>query len=106
MRPHGVLISFLGVSKAGSGIGSMVQLYQMMQHVANKYLLHLRGGSCSIWMSHRPKPESFPFGRRKKMKKHKDLIAVLRHNQQRITPARQILLQYFIDHSNDLSLPE
>ena len=41
------------------------------------------------------------------MKKHKDLIAVLRHNQQRITPARQILLQYFIDrYSNDLSLPE
>lgn len=40
------------------------------------------------------------------MKKHKDLIAVLRHNQQRITPARQILLQFFIDHSSeDLSLP-
>lgn len=41
------------------------------------------------------------------MKKHKDLIAVLRHNQQRITPARQILLQFFIDHhSRDLSLSE
>lgn len=41
------------------------------------------------------------------MKKHKDLIAVLRHNQQRITPARRFLLQYFIDHSTrQFSLPE
>jgi len=41
------------------------------------------------------------------MKKHKDLVAVLRHNQQRITPARRILLQYFIDNqSRQISLPE
>lgn len=41
------------------------------------------------------------------MKKHSDLIALLRHNQQRITPARRILLQYFIDHSSKgLSLTE
>lgn len=41
------------------------------------------------------------------MKKHKDLIAVLRHNQQRITPARRFLLQYFIDDpARRFSLPE
>jgi Fur family ferric uptake transcriptional regulator len=41
------------------------------------------------------------------MKQHKDLLAVLRHNRQRVTPARRLLLQYFIDnHSRSLSLPE
>ncbi len=41
------------------------------------------------------------------MKQHKDLLAVLRHNRQRITPARRLLLQYFIDHhAQPLSLPE
>jgi len=41
------------------------------------------------------------------MKQHKDLLAVLRHNRQRVTPARRLLLQYFIDHhTQSLSLPE
>ena len=41
------------------------------------------------------------------MKKHEDLIALLRHNRLRITPARRILLQYLIDHNTEhLSLPE
>jgi Fur family ferric uptake transcriptional regulator len=41
------------------------------------------------------------------MRKHKDLLAVLRHNSQRVTPARQILLQFLIDnYSRSLSLPE
>jgi Fur family ferric uptake transcriptional regulator len=41
------------------------------------------------------------------MKQHKDLLAVLRHNRQRVTPARRLLLQYFIDqHARPLSLPE
>ena len=41
------------------------------------------------------------------MKQHKDLLAVLRHNRQRITPARRLLLQYFIDHhTRSISLPE
>ncbi|HLG23153.1 MAG TPA: transcriptional repressor [Candidatus Manganitrophaceae bacterium] len=41
------------------------------------------------------------------MKKHKDLLAVLRHNQQRITPARRFLLQFFIDNkAKQLPLPE
>jgi len=41
------------------------------------------------------------------MKQHKDLLAVLRHNRQRVTPARRLLLQYFIDnHTRSLSLPE
>src|SRR6185503_2627061 len=41
------------------------------------------------------------------MRKHKDLLAVLRHNRQRITPARRILLQFFIDnYTRSLSLPE
>jgi Fur family ferric uptake transcriptional regulator len=33
------------------------------------------------------------------VKQHKDLVAVLRHNRQRVTPARRLLLQYFIDNS-------
>ncbi|HET6464440.1 MAG TPA: transcriptional repressor [Nitrospiria bacterium] len=41
------------------------------------------------------------------MRKHKDLLAVLRHNRQRVTPARRILIQFFIDnHARSLSLPE
>jgi Fur family ferric uptake transcriptional regulator len=41
------------------------------------------------------------------MKQHKDLLAVLRHNRQRVTPARRLLLQYFIDQpARPLSLPE
>jgi Fe2+ or Zn2+ uptake regulation protein len=41
------------------------------------------------------------------MKQHKDLLAVLRHNRQRVTPARRLLLQYFIDNrARPLSLPE
>ncbi|HTP41894.1 MAG TPA: transcriptional repressor [Nitrospiria bacterium] len=41
------------------------------------------------------------------MKQHKDLLAVLRHNRQRVTPARRLLLQFFIDnHTKSLSLPE
>jgi len=41
------------------------------------------------------------------MRKHKDLLAVLRHNRQRVTPARRILIQFFIDnHVRSLSLPE
>jgi Fur family ferric uptake transcriptional regulator len=41
------------------------------------------------------------------MRKHKDLLAVLRHNRQRVTPARQILIQFFIDnHARPLSLQE
>jgi len=45
--------------------------------------------------------------RRGAMKQHKDLLAVLRHNRQRVTPARRQLLQYFIDHhAQSLSLPE
>lgn len=36
-----------------------------------------------------------------------DLLAVLRHNRQRVTPARRLLLQYFIDnHARPISLPE
>ncbi|MBS1983540.1 MAG: transcriptional repressor [Bdellovibrionales bacterium] len=33
------------------------------------------------------------------MKKHSDLIAVLRSNKMRITPARRILLQFILDNS-------
>ena len=41
------------------------------------------------------------------MRKHKDLLAVLRHNRQRVTPARRFLLQFFIDnHARSLPLPE
>jgi Fur family ferric uptake transcriptional regulator len=41
------------------------------------------------------------------MRKHKDLLAVLRHNRQRVTPARRILLQFLIDnYTQSLSLPE
>ena len=41
------------------------------------------------------------------MRKHEDLLAVLRHNRQRVTPARRILIQFFIDnHARSLSLPE
>jgi Fur family ferric uptake transcriptional regulator len=32
------------------------------------------------------------------MKKHKDLLAVLRSNKMRITPARRLLLQYILDN--------
>lgn len=34
------------------------------------------------------------------MKKHKDLLAVLRANSMRITPARRLLLQYILDNKN------
>ena len=34
------------------------------------------------------------------MKKHKDLLAILRANQLRITPARRILLQFILDNNN------
>ena len=34
------------------------------------------------------------------MKKHKDLLAVLRSNSMRITPARRLLLQYILDNKN------
>ena len=41
------------------------------------------------------------------MRKHKDLLAVLRHNRQRVTPARRNLIQFFIDnHARSLSLSE
>jgi len=32
------------------------------------------------------------------MKKHKDLLEILRSNSMRITPARRVLLQYILDH--------
>ncbi|MGK5084020.1 Fur family transcriptional regulator [Bdellovibrionota bacterium FG-1] len=35
------------------------------------------------------------------MKKHKDLLSVLKANQMRVTPARRVLLQYFLDHKFD-----
>lgn len=34
------------------------------------------------------------------MKKHKDLLAILRANQMRITPARRVLLQFILDNKN------
>lgn len=34
------------------------------------------------------------------MKKHRDLLAVLRSNDMRITPARRVLLQYILDNKN------
>lgn len=41
------------------------------------------------------------------MKKHKDLIAVLKSNAMRITPARRVLLQYILDnHSRQLSFKD
>lgn len=41
------------------------------------------------------------------MKKHKDLLAVLRSNEMRITPARRLMLQYILDNgSRQLSLKE
>lgn len=41
------------------------------------------------------------------MKKHKDLLAVLRSNEMRITPARRLMLQYVLDNSSkQLSLKE
>lgn len=41
------------------------------------------------------------------MKKHVDLISVLRANQMRITPARRLLLQFVLDHKRrQLSLRE
>lgn len=41
------------------------------------------------------------------MKKHKDLLAVLRSNKMRITPARRLLLQFLLDnHVRQVSLQE
>jgi Fe2+ or Zn2+ uptake regulation protein len=41
------------------------------------------------------------------MKKHKDLLSVLRSNEQRITPARSLMLQYILDRSSEqISLKE
>ncbi|MBI3555891.1 MAG: transcriptional repressor [Deltaproteobacteria bacterium] len=41
------------------------------------------------------------------MKKHKDLIAVLKSNEMRITPARRLLLQFILDNSSkQLSLKD
>ncbi len=41
------------------------------------------------------------------MRKHRDLIAVLKSNQMRITPARRLLVQYVLDNqSRQLSLNE
>lgn len=41
------------------------------------------------------------------MKRHKDLIAVLKSNEMRITPVRRVLLQYILDNQErDLSLKE
>ncbi len=41
------------------------------------------------------------------MKKHKDLLAVLRSNEMRITPARKLMLQYVLDNSTkQISLKE
>ena len=41
------------------------------------------------------------------MKKHKDLLAVLKSNHMRITPARRLLLQFILDNkSRQLSLKE
>ena len=41
------------------------------------------------------------------MKKHQDLIAVLKYNNMRITPGRRILLQYILDNkSRQLSLKD
>ena len=41
------------------------------------------------------------------MKKHQDLIAVLKSNRMRITPARKLLLQFILDnHVKHLSLAE
>jgi Fur family transcriptional regulator, ferric uptake regulator len=34
------------------------------------------------------------------MKRHKDLLAVLRSNKMRITPARRLLLQYILDNKS------
>lgn len=41
------------------------------------------------------------------MKRHKDLLAVLRSNKMRITPARRLLLQYILDNkSRQISMQE
>lgn len=41
------------------------------------------------------------------MKKHKDLIAVLRSNNMRVTPARRLLLQFVLDNkSRHISVQE
>ena len=41
------------------------------------------------------------------MKKHKDLLAALRSNKMRITPARRLLLQYILDNkSRQISIHE
>ena len=41
------------------------------------------------------------------MKKHKDLLAVLKSNEMRITPARRLMLQYVLDNSTkQISLKE
>lgn len=42
-----------------------------------------------------------------RMKKHKDLLAILRSNQMRITPARRVLLQFILDNrSRQIPLKE
>ena len=46
-------------------------------------------------------------GRRNKVKKHKDILDVLRHKNLRVTPARRMLLQFILDHrSRRISLRE
>jgi Fur family ferric uptake transcriptional regulator len=41
------------------------------------------------------------------MKKHKDLLAVLRSNKMRITPARRLLLQFILDNkARQISMQE
>lgn len=41
------------------------------------------------------------------MKKHKDLLAVLRSNKMRITPARRLLLQFILDNkTRQISMQE
>ncbi|MGK5088144.1 transcriptional repressor [Bdellovibrionota bacterium FG-2] len=41
------------------------------------------------------------------MKKHKDLLAILRSNKMRVTPARRLLLQFVLDNkSRQISIQE
>ncbi|MBI2606471.1 MAG: transcriptional repressor [Deltaproteobacteria bacterium] len=41
------------------------------------------------------------------MKRHKDLLAILRHQKLRITPARRLLLQFILNRkATQISLPE
>lgn len=41
------------------------------------------------------------------MKRHKDLLSILRNAKMRITPARRVLLQLFLDHNTtQISLPK